>query len=84
MSDSEVYVTKRRLPRGKCQGCGRDVALRRGGELREHRTAEGRHNPTCAWSGQRPDAEDPIDHARRVSAEDLGWELDGEEPDDVR
>lgn len=24
-----------------------------------------------------------IDHARRVSAEDLGWEMDGEEPDDV-
>jgi hypothetical protein len=27
--------------------------------------------------------EDPIDHARRISAEDLGWEMDGEEPDDV-
>lgn len=25
-----------RLPRATCPSCGRDVALRRGGELREH------------------------------------------------
>lgn len=29
------------------------------------------------------DGEDPIDRARRISAEALGWEMDGEEPDDV-
>lgn len=27
--------------------------------------------------------ETPLDHARRISAEDLGWEMDGEEPDDA-
>ena len=36
----------------------------------------------CGWPARRH-GEDPIDHARRVSAEDLGWEMDGEEPDDV-
>lgn len=29
------------LPRGECPMCGRDVALRRGGEYREHRKPEG-------------------------------------------
>lgn len=27
--------------------------------------------------------DDPEDDARRISAEDLGWETDGEEPDDA-
>lgn len=41
--------------------------------------------PPAGWAApvdRWPD-EDPIDHARRVSAADLGWEMDGEEPDDV-
>lgn len=30
-----------------------------------------------------PDGAEAADQARRISAEDLGWEMDGEEPDDV-
>lgn len=39
--------TSDRLPRGVCPVCGRDVTLRRGGQLREHRP----DGPLCAGSG---------------------------------
>lgn len=47
-------LTRLRLPRGRCPSCGRDVALRKGGELREHGVREGRNAPVCVSSGQRP------------------------------
>ena len=57
MSGSEVQP----LPRGVCPECGRDVALRRGGKLREHRfintVGKRRGKPSgvvCAGSGRRP------------------------------
>lgn len=37
----EVQHRRSRLPRGDCPMCGRDVALRRRGEFREHRKPEG-------------------------------------------
>lgn len=30
-----------------------------------------------------PEGAEALDDARRISAEDLGWEMDGEEPDDA-
>jgi len=39
------------LPRGLCSWCRREVALRRDGQLREHRVAEGHHNLLCPASG---------------------------------
>jgi hypothetical protein len=46
----------RRLPRGQCPRCGRDVALRRGGELREHNTGDriGGVATYCIGSGSEP------------------------------
>lgn len=49
----ELPHQSNRLPRGRCPECGRDVALRRGGELREH-TVRGRGTPMCAASGFTP------------------------------
>lgn len=45
------------LPRGTCPVCGRDVALRAGGALREHRTRKNKNGPpapACAGSGRIP------------------------------
>ena len=42
-----------KLPRARCPKCGREVALRKGGELREHRIGKGqnRYHPLCVASG---------------------------------
>jgi hypothetical protein len=51
MSDSHGYTP---LPRGFCPKCAREVALRRGGELREHRRDATTGNPMCVASGLTP------------------------------
>jgi hypothetical protein len=48
------------LPRGKCAVCGADVALRKGGEVREHKdvrhelwgTGQTDKVPVCEGAGQ--------------------------------
>ena len=39
-----------RLPRAACPECGRDVALRVGGELREHRDESGQKCPAQGYT----------------------------------
>jgi hypothetical protein len=42
----------RRSPRGTCPLCGADVALRKGGLVREHRDFRSSSRSVCAGSGQ--------------------------------
>lgn len=44
-----------RSPRGRCPACGKDVALRRGGWVREHAPADGNNASVCPGSGSLPD-----------------------------
>lgn len=54
------------LPRGRCPVCRADIALRKGGELREHRdqthelygTGQSDQVPICAGSGRQPHVHD--------------------------
>lgn len=53
-------------PRATCPRCGRDVALRIGGELREHRArafvnGQSRPSPLCTASGLTPVAVRNVD-----------------------
>lgn len=57
------------LPRGRCPLCGKDVAVRVGGELREHRSGQGEPSELCDGSGL------TLEAARERAQEQVPWRL---------